>query len=247
MSLAVAASAAVPVVFAPVVIQSYPGGCPVALAGLGRARAHANPNAPPLLKLFADALERYRTGEIQYVKLLDGGMVDNYGLAGFTIARLASDTPLRSAGAAGSGQAAAASCSCVVDSGRAPSGQMGADHGRAVRRRSHHGDVRYRDRVRRDRQLFGVRGTMNEWQETAGQLALRALGGRAPPVRRAAGLELPGREILHRPNLVRSIGSRARGRAQRRRNQLQAAAGSGRNDDRGGRDALKTNKSLAHF
>jgi NTE family protein len=39
VSLAVAASAAVPVVFAPVVIQDYPGGCPVALAGMGRARA----------------------------------------------------------------------------------------------------------------------------------------------------------------------------------------------------------------
>ena len=31
VSLAVAASAAVPVVFAPIVIQNYPGGCPVGL------------------------------------------------------------------------------------------------------------------------------------------------------------------------------------------------------------------------
>ena len=36
---------------------------------------------------------RYHSGEVRYVKLLDGGMVDNYGLAGFTIARLASETP----------------------------------------------------------------------------------------------------------------------------------------------------------
>jgi NTE family protein len=52
-----------------------------------------NPNAPPLMKSYADALERYRNGEIKYVKLLDGGLVDNFGLAGFTIARLASATP----------------------------------------------------------------------------------------------------------------------------------------------------------
>jgi NTE family protein len=92
VSLAVAASAAVPVVFAPVVIQNYPGGCPGALPAWVQ-RAHDNPNAPPLLKSYADALERYASGEIKYVKLLDGGLVDNYGLAGFTIARLASETP----------------------------------------------------------------------------------------------------------------------------------------------------------
>jgi NTE family protein len=92
VSLAVAASAAVPVVFAPVVIQSFPGGCSTPLpAWVGRARA--NPDAPPALKLFADALERYHSGQVRYVKLLDGGVVDNYGLAGLTIARLASDTP----------------------------------------------------------------------------------------------------------------------------------------------------------
>ena len=28
-----------------------------------------------------------------YIKLLDGGLVDNYGLSGFTIARLSADTP----------------------------------------------------------------------------------------------------------------------------------------------------------
>jgi NTE family protein len=92
VSLAVAASAAVPVVFAPIVIQNYPGGCPVALPGWV-LRTHDNPNAPPLLKSYADALLRYASGEIKYVKLLDGGLVDNYGLAGFTIARLASETP----------------------------------------------------------------------------------------------------------------------------------------------------------
>ena len=92
VSLAVAASAAVPVVFAPIVIQNYPGGCPVALPSWVQ-RVHSDPAAAPLIKSYADALERYRSGAIKYVKLLDGGLVDNFGLAGFTIARLASNTP----------------------------------------------------------------------------------------------------------------------------------------------------------
>lgn len=92
VSLAVAASAAVPVVFAPVVIQNYPGACPVALPSWVQ-RVHDDPTAAPLIKSYADALERYRSGAIKYVKLLDGGLVDNFGLAGFTIARLASSTP----------------------------------------------------------------------------------------------------------------------------------------------------------
>jgi len=92
VSLAVAASAAVPVVFAPIVIQNYPGACPIGLPDWVQ-RVHNNPNAQPLIKSYADALERYRSGQIKYVKLLDGGLIDNYGLAGFTIARLASSTP----------------------------------------------------------------------------------------------------------------------------------------------------------
>jgi NTE family protein len=92
VSLAVAASAAVPVVFAPIVIQNYPGGCPVGLPAWVQ-RVRKDPNAAPLLKAYADALQRYSSGDIKYVKLLDGGLVDNYGLAGFTIARLASSSP----------------------------------------------------------------------------------------------------------------------------------------------------------
>jgi NTE family protein len=92
ISLAVAASAAVPVVFAPVVIQGFPGRCSIPLPPWVE-HVRSNPDAPPLLKLFANAMQRYHSGEVRYVKLLDGGMVDNYGLAGFTIARLASETP----------------------------------------------------------------------------------------------------------------------------------------------------------
>jgi NTE family protein len=120
ISLAVAASAAVPVVFAPVVIQGFPGGCTVPLPEWVERVRH-NPDAPPLLKLFANAMHRYHSGEVRYVKLLDGGMVDNYGLAGFTIARLASNTPY---GPLEQEEAVKLRrmLFLVVDSGRAPSG-----------------------------------------------------------------------------------------------------------------------------
>jgi NTE family protein len=121
VSLAVAASAAVPVIFAPVVIQNFPGGCPIGLPAWVE-RVHRDPNAAPLIKTYADALERYRTGEIKYVKLLDGGLVDNYGLAGFTVARLASETPF---GPLAPQEAVKLRrfLFLVVDSGRDPSGQ----------------------------------------------------------------------------------------------------------------------------
>ncbi len=92
ISMAVAASAAVPVLFAPVVIEGFPGRCPQPLPDWVE-QVRANPEAPPLLKLFANAMKRYHSGDVRYVKLLDGGIVDNYGLAGFTIARQASRTP----------------------------------------------------------------------------------------------------------------------------------------------------------
>jgi NTE family protein len=120
ISLAVAASAAVPVVFAPVVIQNFPGGCSVPLPDWVERVRHQQ-NAPPLLKLFADAIERYHTGEVKYVKLLDGGIVDNYGLAGLTIARLASDTPYGPLEPE-EGVKIRRLLFLVVDAGRAPSG-----------------------------------------------------------------------------------------------------------------------------
>ena len=188
VSLAVAASAAVPVVFAPIVIQNYPGGCPVGLPSWVD-RVHNNPNAQPLIKSYADALERYRSGAIKYVKLLDGGLVDNYGLAGFTIARLASNTP--------DGPLAPQEAVklrrflfLVVDAGRDPDGQMGADHSRSLRRRSDHGDVRHRHPIRRDRQLFGVRRHHERLAEPVDPLALRPVRSRAHPAwaRRRAGI-----------------------------------------------------------
>jgi NTE family protein len=89
---AVAASAAVPIAFAPIVIESYAGKCGAPLPDWA-IKARNNTNAPPLLRSMAVALASYHNGSVRYVKLLDGGLVDNYGLSGFTIARLSANTP----------------------------------------------------------------------------------------------------------------------------------------------------------
>jgi NTE family protein len=117
---AVAASAAVPVVFAPVVIQTYAGACNRPLPDWIQ-RARTDPSAAPMLKSFANAIGRYHDGSMPYIKLLDGGLVDNYGLSGFTIARLSSTTPY---GPLTPRQAVKMRrvMMMVVDAGRGPSG-----------------------------------------------------------------------------------------------------------------------------
>jgi predicted acylesterase/phospholipase RssA len=91
LSNAVAASAAVPIAFAPAVVQAFPGTCKEPLPPW-IARAAADRNAPPMLSSYAKAVVRYRDGAVPYIKLMDGGLVDNYGISGFTIARASSDT-----------------------------------------------------------------------------------------------------------------------------------------------------------
>jgi NTE family protein len=81
---AVAASAAVPLAFAPIVLETFPGGCSTRLPEWIE-RARHNPDAQPLLRSFAQATARYHDGSMKYVKLLDGGLVDNFGLSGFSI------------------------------------------------------------------------------------------------------------------------------------------------------------------
>jgi NTE family protein len=117
---AVAASAAVPIVFKPVVIKTYPNQCSDKLPDWVR-RARDNTNAPPMLKAFAEALSRYHEGSMNYVKLLDGGLVDNFGLSGFTIARLSARMPFEPMSPE---QAVRLRrfIVVVVDSGRGPSG-----------------------------------------------------------------------------------------------------------------------------
>ena len=89
---AVAASAAVPLAFAPIVLETFPGGCAKQLPPL-LERARHDPQAQPLLRSFAEANARYRDGSMRFVKLLDGGLVDNFGLSGFSIALMAAQRP----------------------------------------------------------------------------------------------------------------------------------------------------------
>ena len=76
---AVAASAAVPVVFAPVVIRTYSGTCNRKLPDGSRRSA---PAASPMLKVVRDRVARYHDGSMPYVKLLDGGLVTTMGFPG---------------------------------------------------------------------------------------------------------------------------------------------------------------------
>jgi NTE family protein len=92
ISNAVAASAAVPIAFVPVVVQAFPGACTDPLpAWVGRLANDRKTS--PTVRSFAAAIASYRNGSVPFIKLLDGGLVDNYGISGFTIARESSDTP----------------------------------------------------------------------------------------------------------------------------------------------------------
>jgi predicted acylesterase/phospholipase RssA len=92
IAAAVAASAAVPAAFAPVVLETFPGQCNAPLPE-GMLRAARDPFTSPQLHAFARALERSRIGAVKYIKLLDGGLVDNFGLSSLTITREVAGTP----------------------------------------------------------------------------------------------------------------------------------------------------------
>ncbi len=120
ISEAVAASAAVPVLFAPIVLETFPDRCQTKLPDW-IARARADRNTQPLLRDFAQAINSYHTGSVRYVKLLDGGLVDNFGLSGFSIALLSATRPHEPM----TPQQAARIRRIfflIVDSGRGPSG-----------------------------------------------------------------------------------------------------------------------------
>jgi NTE family protein len=120
VSDAVAASAAVPLVFTPVVLQTFSGDCKLPLPeSIGRARA--DKSAAPMIRSHANAVAQYRDGSMPYIKLLDGGLVDNYGLSGFTIARLSANTPYGPQ-TPRQGVKLRRALMLVVDAGRGPSG-----------------------------------------------------------------------------------------------------------------------------
>jgi NTE family protein len=93
ISQAVAASAAVPVAFVPIVLASFSDACSVPLPPwVDRVLADRSSGAQ--VRAFAQALQRYRDPEqIRFVKLADGGITDNFGLSGVVIAREAAGQP----------------------------------------------------------------------------------------------------------------------------------------------------------
>ena len=89
---AVAASMAVPLVFAPIVVRNYPGGyCPP---------------LPPVVHHFREIAETsheiaaiyrshvaYRDPHVKYIKLGDGGLTDNFAVSTLTVARMVYGNP----------------------------------------------------------------------------------------------------------------------------------------------------------
>lgn len=93
ISQAVAASAAVPIAFVPIVVASYSDACSVPLPAWVD-RVIASHTAGAQVRAFARALKRYRDPEqVRFVKLADGGITDNFGLSGIVIAREAAGQP----------------------------------------------------------------------------------------------------------------------------------------------------------
>jgi len=79
---AVMASAAAPILFAPIVLRNYPGSCPGRNPPwVGEALAERNPadrrfHAAKALASYTDPTT------VRYIRLVDGGIVDNLGLRG---------------------------------------------------------------------------------------------------------------------------------------------------------------------
>lgn len=95
VSEAVAASMAVPLVFAPVVLNTFPDHCltplPTGLDALlgDPARVATDPVAS-----VARAMRHYRdASRMRFLKLADGGLTDNQGLSSILVARSLSGTP----------------------------------------------------------------------------------------------------------------------------------------------------------
>jgi NTE family protein len=82
---AVAASAAVPIAFVPIVMQVYKDRCKSPLPAWVTA-AIDDPKAGAKIRATAKAWERYRNDpEVNFLKLADGGISDNFGLSSLSL------------------------------------------------------------------------------------------------------------------------------------------------------------------
>lgn len=92
ISDAVAASAAFPLVFSPIVLEAH-GSCNYTEPDWLTAARH-NPEATAAMVAHAEALESYASGEdVKYLKLLDGGITDNFGTTGLAVERARAENP----------------------------------------------------------------------------------------------------------------------------------------------------------
>ena len=87
---AVAASMAVPMVFSPVVLRSYPGHCVAPPAGSGSI---PNARVSHTLATISQAIKSYQEPPVKYAKLADGGLIDNFAVNEITLSRLFVGTP----------------------------------------------------------------------------------------------------------------------------------------------------------
>lgn len=89
---AVAASMAVPMIFAPIVVRSFPGSCqplPADIAGI-----LANPPASRDWIAILRAVNAYRDpSRTRFIKLADGGLTDNFAVSTLVVQHLAYGTP----------------------------------------------------------------------------------------------------------------------------------------------------------
>ena len=91
---AVAASMAVPLVFSPVVLEKHPEHCSKPLPVIGEGE-QADWGDTMLAKATTEALQDYRDVENgRFLKLVDGGLTDNFGLSSIQESRLLAGTPL---------------------------------------------------------------------------------------------------------------------------------------------------------
>ena len=93
LSEAVAASAAFPLVFTPIVLEAHHDKCTYREPDWLTA-ARYNPEATAAMRAHARALESYTNPEeVKFVKLLDGGITDNFGTTGLAVERARAQVP----------------------------------------------------------------------------------------------------------------------------------------------------------
>ncbi|MFG6433358.1 patatin-like phospholipase family protein [Roseateles sp. LYH14W] len=127
VSEAVAASMAVPLFFAPVVLEKFPEACPTPLPAAAPPRDMVRDDQYRLRLALQRALRDFRDPKAgRYLKLVDGGVTDNLGLVSILQSRVLLNTPY---GPISERDAVSMrrTLFIVVDAGQGPSGDWGRE------------------------------------------------------------------------------------------------------------------------